>query len=329
MYAQQRRAAEQEKAEAAEEKGWEGARAAESPSVGFFAAEEGREAETEAELADPGLDDSVRRLFQQRRRRVREAVREVVEEALSAQAQLRGLPLRFHTLRLSSDLQHVALVWHLLPISPSSSLVRLPSSFTGLSPSEVAGRVQAVLDSSVGRVRRLLAERHPSKFVPVVRFVFDDSQRRRRRAERERLSRVDAAAAMAAGEAEAQWGAAEGETLEAAVADHFQQFSPFWQPQTAQKTRRRAHERSRPPPPPLSRRQRELRRRQKEEREKRTERLRTGVVDGVKRFAVPLADPLSAAEPPPSQQRSGGAQGGRKGPSVAELIRRQQRAREV
>ena len=202
-----------------------------APLVGFFSPFEADAASdpdvSALRAAASPLSASVRRVHEQRLLRLKEAARAAVSDALMARAELRGVPLHCHATRVSSDLQHVTVLWHLHAERPSSPVVRLPPSMRGRSAQSVVAAVQSSLERCVGRVRARLSEEARSRTVPHVRFVFDDSARRsaRRRAEAERT-----VAGGAQGQAEAE----DSSAAAAVHREHFAHYSPFWRSEQPQ-----------------------------------------------------------------------------------------------
>ena len=195
------------------------------------------------------LPPSLRSFHLHRMVRWKAMVRDAVVEELGQQTQLREVPIHCHGSRLSSQLRDVVVLWHLAPISPSSSLVRLPTALRGLSVPSVVSAVQRLLDGCATRIGHRLAReeqlsrggarrgRAAAVAVPHLRFVFDDAERLRRRKEMERKRGVEDA--LSAGERKAKEdGQDSEEQLQAVDAEHFQHFNPFWQPTAADRAGR-------------------------------------------------------------------------------------------
>ena len=130
--------------------------------------------------------------------RVKEAVRDIVPAVLRCQSalpssavDLGSLPLLVTRVRVSSDLQWLTVQWTLMPHRADSSLCRLPASLSGRSLHSVLTLVASQLTACIGPIRRQLASRLTTRYVPNVRFVYDSDEWRRRRLDRQRARDVE------------------------------------------------------------------------------------------------------------------------------------------
>ena len=200
-----------------------------------------------AALRSASLASSLRGYHLHRLLRWKAAVREAVLEELGQREELRGVPICCHATRMSGHMRDATVQWHLQPLSPSSSVVRLPAALQGQSLAGVVGQVQNLLERCVGRIRMRLAQEEPQQrrgrsiAVPQVRFAFDDGERVRRRREADRRTGVEGAMRQQEErKAKELLDEAREEELQALEVDDC---NPFWRPTQPDRVSRLA-----PPP---------------------------------------------------------------------------------
>ena len=253
----------------------------------------------------------------QRVARVKAAVRDLLPAVLRSQSSLPGalvdlrcLPLLVTAIRVSSDVQWVAVQWTLVPHKADSSLCRLPASLSGHSLRSVLLLVSSQLQRCIGAVRSSLGAQLSLRYVPNVRFDYDGGRWRRRRRDLQRAREV--ATQRLSGDKQRDGGVHTRGGGEAEVAA-FERFNPFT-PQSAagasNQTNNRNSASKRPSATIASTQQQQPRRESwRSKRERQHRRLladirRTGVVNGQQRFARPVQQQQQQQQQQRVQQRA-------------------------
>lgn len=153
-------------------------------------------------MSDPAEDTNAH--YASANIRMRGAAREVIGRKLyemavlrsynpahSQSIDLRDIPIHFHRVTVSADLQFITAEWALEPNVPGTSKVTLPAKYKNFKDFQsIIREIGVVLSLSIKQIRFELGETMSTKYVPQLRFVYDQRALREDRQREAALSNV-------------------------------------------------------------------------------------------------------------------------------------------